>query len=50
MLAGLAPFLGVRWRGRRLGPVLSVAGLRPAPALVYVYDDAPIGVKLRRKS
>jgi hypothetical protein len=29
---------GVRWRGRLLGPALSVAGLRPALALVYVFD------------
>jgi hypothetical protein len=36
MLAGLAPLWGVRWRGRLLGPVLSVAGLRgPWPCLVY---------------
>ncbi|MGY2747912.1 hypothetical protein [Arthrobacter sp. UYCu723] len=31
--------LGVRWCGRLWGPVLSVAGLRPALALfVYVFD------------
>ena len=29
--------MGVRWRGRLLGPVLSVAELRPSPALC-VYD------------
>lgn len=43
--AALQPVLGVRWRGRLLGPVRTVAELR-TPWPCSVYDDAPIGVKL----
>jgi hypothetical protein len=50
MLAGLAPLWGVRWGGRLLGPVLSVAKLRPALARLYVYDDAPIVIKFSKAS
>jgi len=44
MLAGLAPEVGVRWRGRLWGPVLSVAELRPALALPHVFDDFLVAV------
>ena len=36
--AALQPVIGRPLRGRLLGPVLSVAELRPALARVYVFD------------
>ena len=45
VLAGLALSWGVRWRGRLLGPGGAVAELR-TPLALFVYDDAPIVVKL----